>query len=92
MKQWKILRIHNGESIESAPTTRLKTLVALTERLQNENPNDKFSIVDTDNNPVQAIDKAAADLAHPVAKAKRKQAALDAEMRANISKKLRRCG
>ena len=62
------------------------------ERLQKENPNDEFSIVDTDNNPVQAIDKAAADLAHPVAKAKRKQAALDAEMRANISKKLRRCG
>ena len=62
------------------------------ERLQNENPNDKFGIVDTDNNPVQSIDKAAADLAHPVAKAKRKQAALDDEMRVNISKKLRRCG
>ena len=62
------------------------------ERLQNENPNDKFSIVDTDNNPVQAIDKAAADLAHPVAKAKRKQAALDDEYKAKVSKKLRRCG
>lgn len=90
MKHWKILRIHKGEPIESAPTTRLKTLVALTERLQKENPNDKFSIVDTDNNPVQSIDKAAADLAHPVAKAKRKQAALDDEYKAMMNKKVRR--
>jgi hypothetical protein len=62
------------------------------EQQQRENPNDDFKIVDADGNPPQLLDFVAADLAHPVAKAKRKQAALDDEYKAKVSKKLRRCG
>ena len=62
------------------------------EQQQEENPNDDFKIVDSDGNVAEIDDFLEAEIAHPVAKAKRKQAALDDEMRANISKKLRRCG
>ena len=61
-------------------------------KLQNQYPDDEFYVVDADNNPVEIDDFIAANLAHPVAKAKRKQAALDDEYKAKISKKLRRCG
>ena len=62
------------------------------EQQQKENPDDDFKIVDADGNVAEIDDFLEAELAHPVAKAQRKQAALDDEMRANISKKLRRCG
>lgn len=92
MKQFKILRTHKQTTIASALTSRLNTLAAHMAKLQNQYPDDEFCIVDADDNPVEIDDFSAADLAHPVAKAKRKQAALDDEMRANIRKKLRRCG
>ena len=62
------------------------------EQQQEENPNDDFKIVDSDGNVAEIDDFLEAEIAHPVAKAQRKQAAIADEIRANISKKLRRCG
>ena len=91
MKQFKLVRIILTE-IESPPSTNLLELRRKMEQQQEENPNDDFKIVDSDGNVAEIDDFLEAEIAHPVAKAKRKQAALDDEYKAKVSKKLRRCG
>ena len=80
-----------GESMETIPTSHLNALRYHLERLQRDNPNDAFEIVDTDGKPLQMIDKINADLAHPVAKAKRKKAAKEEEIKQDVKKRLARC-
>lgn len=80
-----------GEPMETMPTPHLNALRYQLERLQRDNPKDVFEIVDTDGKPLQMIDKINADLAHPVAKAKRKKAAGDEETKNRVSKLLRGC-
>lgn len=88
-KQFKLVRIIK-ERLETQPTPHLNTLRLRMERLQSQYPDDDFYIVDCDNKPVKSIDFIAADLAHPVAKAKRKKAARDAEYHKTMKDKLAR--
>jgi hypothetical protein len=90
-KQFKLIRtIHTTVDVTKL-TTRLGVLRLKMERLQSENPLDDFAIVDEQGNPAQIIDFLAADLAHPVAKAKRVKAAKADEYKASVSKRLKQC-
>ena len=80
-----------GEPMETIPTPHLNALRYHLERLRRDNPNDVFEIIDTDGTPLQMIDEIAADLAHPVAKAKRKKAAKEQQIKERVSKLLRGC-
>ncbi len=77
--------------METMPTPHLNALRYHLERLQRDNPRDKFEIVDAEGKPLQMIDKINADLAHPVAKAKRKKAAKENQTKERVSKLLRGC-
>lgn len=80
-----------GKIRETMPTPHLNALRYQLERLQREHPKDVFEIVDTEGKPLQMIDTIAADLAHPVAKAKRKKAAKEEEIKQDVKKRLARC-
>lgn len=91
-KLFKIIQeTHTGKVLETVPTPHLNNLKYQLEKLKQKHPKDTFSIVDTDGNPLQSIDEIAADLAHPVAKAKRKKAATAAQTKEDIKKRLTRC-
>ena len=91
-KLYKIIQTPQiGEPMETVLTPHLNSLRYQLERLQREKPNDAFKIVDADGKPLQMIDAIAADLAHPVAKAKRKKAAKEKQTKERVSKLLRGC-
>ena len=91
-KLFKIIQeTHTGKTLETVPTPHLNNLKYQLEKLKLKHPKDTLSIVDTDGNPLQSIDEIAADLAHPVAKAKRKKAATAAQTKDRVSKLLKGC-
>lgn len=71
-------------------TTKLNILKHQLIRLQENHPDQEFQIVDEQGNPAQLNDYLAADLANPVNKAKRKQAAKQAEYEATMKLKAKR--
>lgn len=88
-KQFKLIRTIKTV-MESPLTTKLNILKQRMERLQRENPENEFAIVDADGKPVQILDFVAADLASPVNRANRRKAAKQVEQEQIMRAKVRR--
>lgn len=90
-KQFKLIRtIHKIEDV-TVYTSKLGVLRLMMERLQNANPAYDYAIVDEQGNPAELADFVESELAHPVAKAKRKKELKEQEYKANVIKRLRNC-
>jgi hypothetical protein len=91
-KQFKLIRTITIRKVEDVTTLtpKLDVLRLMMERHQSINPDYDYAIVDEQGNPAELADFLESELAHPVAKAKRKQAALDEQIKAKVIKKLAR--
>jgi len=90
-KQFKLIcTIHKTEDI-TVYTSKLEVLRLMMERYQNTNPAYDYAIVDEQGNPAELADFLESELAHPVAKAKRKKELKEQEYKANVIKRLRNC-
>jgi hypothetical protein len=91
-KQFKLIHTFRTTKDVTKLTARLDVLRLKMERLQNENPNDDFAIVDEQNNPAELADFLESELAHPVAKAKRVKEEKKAKYKADVVKRLKNYG
>ena len=90
-KQFKLVRtIRKTEDI-TRYTPKLEVLRLMMERHQNANPDYDYAIVDEQGNPAELADFLQSELAHPVAKAKRKKELKEQEYKEYVIKRLKNC-
>ncbi|MCA6507426.1 MAG: hypothetical protein IM586_13510 [Pseudanabaena sp. M172S2SP2A07QC] len=90
-KQFKLVRTIRKTEDVTRYTSKLEVLRLMMERHQNANPAYDYAIIDEQGNPAELADFLESELAHPVAKAKRKKELKEQEYKANVIKSLKNC-